>query len=185
MSNCMIVRRGRSKKLQTKTVAPSTSQQTVTPDSGYDGLSQVTVEAISPTKAAQTYTPGTSDQTISSGRWLTGKQTIKGDADLVAGNIKKGVNIFGVTGTLTSMSNENAILHIYVDVADATVTVSDRSGTYTETQGKSDGFNSGYDRLFVLPISDNDAHYFDVVTSSGRISTESLYAGDFKATYFT
>lgn len=51
------------------------------------------------TKAAATITPGTSDQTIASGTYLTGAQTIAGDADLVAGNIKKGVNIFGVDGS--------------------------------------------------------------------------------------
>ena len=51
------------------------------------------------TQAAQTITPGTSNKTIASGRYLTGTQTIKGDANLVAGNIKSGVSIFGVTGT--------------------------------------------------------------------------------------
>ena len=54
------------------------------------------------TQAAQTITPTTSNQTIASGTYLTGVQTILGDADLVASNIKSGVTIFGVAGSLTS-----------------------------------------------------------------------------------
>lgn len=50
-------------------------------------------------KGAQTYTPGTSNQTIANGQYLIGNQTIKGDSNLVAENIKQGVSIFGVTGT--------------------------------------------------------------------------------------
>lgn len=96
--------------LQAKTISPSTSQQVVTPDSGNDGLSKVTVNAISPTKGAQTYTPKTTNQTIPSGRWLTGTQTIKGDANLVPSNIKNGVTIFGVTGTAASSGK----YHYYV-----------------------------------------------------------------------
>lgn len=87
---------------ETKSVSPSTSSQTVTPTSG-KYLSSVTVNAISPTKSSATYTPTTYDQTISSGRWLTGTQTIKGDSNLVAGNIASGVSIFGVTGTYTTL----------------------------------------------------------------------------------
>lgn len=95
--------------LQSKTVSPSESTQTVSPDSGYDGLSKVTVNAISSTyigsdvtkKSAATYIPKTTDQSIASGQYLSGTQTIKGDANLVAGNIKSGVSIFGVTGTYT------------------------------------------------------------------------------------
>lgn len=52
-------------------------------------------------KTAQTYTPTTSDQTIASGQYLSEAQTIKGDANLVASNIRNGVSIFGVSGTLT------------------------------------------------------------------------------------
>lgn len=49
--------------------------------------------------AAQTITPGKFDQTIASGKYLTGAQTIKGDANLLTENIKSGVSIFGVDGT--------------------------------------------------------------------------------------
>lgn len=98
---------GSSSRLQTKTATPSESTQTINPDSGYDGLSSVTVNAVSRTyvgsgvtkKAAATYTPKTSDQSIAASQYLSGAQTIKGDANLVAGNIKSGVSIFGVTGT--------------------------------------------------------------------------------------
>ena len=57
------------------------------------------------TKAATTYTPSTTDQTISSGTYLTGTQTIKGDSNLVAGNIKSGISIFGVNGTYEGSSS--------------------------------------------------------------------------------
>ena len=100
-------------RLQSKTVLPSESQQTVSPDSGYDGLSDITVEAVSNTyigsgvtkKSAATYTPGTADQTIASGQYLSGKQTIKGDANLVAENIKSGVSIFGVDGAFAASNS--------------------------------------------------------------------------------
>lgn len=93
--------------LQSKTVSPSESAQTIKADNGYDGLSQVTVNAVSRTyvgsgvtkKSAAAYTPSTSNQTIAASQYLSGAQTIKGDANLVAGNIKSGVSIFGVTGT--------------------------------------------------------------------------------------
>jgi parallel beta-helix repeat protein len=61
-----------------------------------DGLVSGTI----PSKSAQTYTPGTSNQTITSGQYLTGNQTILGSSNLKAENIKSGVSLFGVTGSL-------------------------------------------------------------------------------------
>lgn len=52
-------------------------------------------------KAAQTYTPNTSDQTIAADQYLAGAQTIKGDVNLQPGNILSGVTIFNVPGSLT------------------------------------------------------------------------------------
>lgn len=74
---------------------------------GYVEAGTKTKTAQLPTKAAQTITPGTSDQKISSGRYLTGTQTIKGDANLVAENIKKGVSIFGVSGSYEGTAGED------------------------------------------------------------------------------
>lgn len=54
------------------------------------------------TKAAATITPGTSDQTISAGQYLTGAQTIKGSSYLQSQYIAKDITIFNVTGTLDS-----------------------------------------------------------------------------------
>jgi len=126
-------------KLQEKSITPTTSSQIVSPDSGYDGLSKVTVNAMPTatqatptisvssaglitasstqtagyvaagtksatkqlsTQAAQTITPGTSNKTIASGKYLTGTQTIKGDANLIPANIAEGISIFGVEGTM-------------------------------------------------------------------------------------
>ena len=50
------------------------------------------------TLAAKTYTPGTANQVIAASQYLSGAQTIKGDANLLAANIVSGKSIFGVKG---------------------------------------------------------------------------------------
>lgn len=48
-------------------------------------------------------TPSTTNQTISQG-YHSGSGVVYGDSDLVAGNIKSGVNIFGIDGSLVGLS---------------------------------------------------------------------------------
>lgn len=60
-----------------------------------------------PTQGAQTITPGATAKTIAAGRYLTGAQTIQGDPDLVPENIKSGVDIFGVAGSI-ALANKSS-----------------------------------------------------------------------------
>ena len=80
----------------------------------------VALTASVTTKAAAIITPGTTATEIAAGTYLTGKQTISGDANLVAGNIKSGTSIFGVTGSYSGL-----------DTSDATATAADIVSTKT------------------------------------------------------
>ena len=92
---------------QDKIVTPTEFKQYITADAGYTGLGTVAVNAISSTyigssvtkKTAATIMPSTKNQEIPTNTYLIGKQTILGDTDLIADNIKSGVQIFGVTGS--------------------------------------------------------------------------------------
>jgi len=82
---------------KTVSVTPTVSAGYVS--SGTAGNSSVSLTASVTTKAAATITPGTTNQEIAAGTYLTGKQTISGDSNLVSGNIVAGKTIFSVQGS--------------------------------------------------------------------------------------
>mgnify|MGYP004519896541 CR=1 FL=1 len=82
-----------------------TADQMLSGNVGYTSNGKVTGSIQR--QAAQTITPSTTDQTISSGKYLSGVQTIKGDTNLIPENIKKDVSIFGVLGELESTGGAN------------------------------------------------------------------------------
>ena len=140
--------------IQTKT-APSggtdTSDANATASDMLNGktayVNGVKITGNIPSKTAATYTPTTTDQTIASGQYLSGTQTIKGDANLKASNIKSGTSIFGVTGSyvgnegVTPVGTINIATNGTYDVtnyASAIVNVTGSgSGTSIETVGSS------------------------------------------------
>ena len=93
----------------------------------YDSSGTKTQGTI-PSLASQTITPGTSAQVISAGQYLSGAQTIAGDAALIASNIVSGATIFGVAGSAMTSGG--------VDVSDTTAQAANvQSGYYFYTSG--------------------------------------------------
>lgn len=108
---------GGSPKLQTKTVSPSISSQNVAPDSGYDGLSRVTVNAM-PTGSLSgisvnsngliTSSVGTSGY-LSSGTSKTLQLSTQGSKTITPGRSSQTVINSGTyaTGTITVSGDTN------------------------------------------------------------------------------
>ena len=57
------------------------------------------ITGIIPELNTQSYTPSTATQLISKEQYIKGDQIILGDTNLIPGNIKAGITIFGVDGT--------------------------------------------------------------------------------------
>ena len=153
---------GKKIVLQSKIVIPSTDVQSITADEGYDGLVDVTVNAIpdsyvepTSTKEATTYTPTTSDQTIASGIYLTGTQTIKGDANLIAENIVSGKSIFGVNGSASS--GGGGVETCTVNIRDISLPCAVAYTSYSEEKG-----------IFSEKISvDSNSDNIDIIVTKG------------------
>ena len=138
-----------------------------------------------PSRAAATITPGTEDKEIAAEQYLAGKQTIKGDANLLPANIKSGVSIFGVQGSMEEVQS--------VEQATPAITVSS-SGLITasatqEAGNVSAGTKSATKQLTtqgaktVTPSASEQVAVESGVYTTGQIKvasmlTESIVAGD-------
>lgn len=107
---------------------------------GYHNGSGKVTQSI-PTRGAATITPGTANQTaISAGYYASGNVIVAGSANLVPGNIRKGVNIFGKVGTF-----EGSAVNPFYLIKDG-------------------GFDATYGEKVVQYESQDVTAYFDSVT---------------------
>lgn len=127
---------------QTKTINPSVTEQTYTPDTGKDGFSSVTVKAV--------------DNTI--------------DANIQAGYIKEGVTILGVTGTFEGSATDQPTAgksSIVINataggkgLAGVTVTITNTEDSSVRFTGTTDANGRFYQQVnagtYTVSVSDNE-----------------------------
>ena len=126
---------------QTKTINPSVTEQTYTPDTGKDGFSSVTVKAV--------------DNTI--------------DTNIQAGYIKEGVTILGVTGTFEGSATDQPTVgksSIVINataggkgLAGVTVTITNTEDSSVSFTGTTDANGRFYQQVnagtYTVSVSDN------------------------------
>lgn len=132
-------------------------------------------------KAATTYYPTTSDQTIAAGQYLSGAQTIKAvsQQNLTAANIKKGVtvyikngsgNIYAVTGTAPVPSNRSGAF----TASGSTGTFQILNTTTNETRHYVEFTNLGFIPAAIIVEQFNHISGFDglnfFVTKNGQVT---------------
>lgn len=102
-------------KLTTLNVTPTSSSQHITPTGEFNGFSEVNVSAVA--LEEKTVTPSVSQQVItpSQGKYGISQVTVEAvdssiDSDIQPQNIKSGVNILGVDGTM--VGSESDVINI-------------------------------------------------------------------------
>ena len=127
------IQTGTTPVLDSLTITPTTSSQSITPPSGVDGYNSISVNAV----------------------------TSSIDSDITAGNIKSGVNILGVNGSVIELVGETR-----------NVSITSTSGnTFTPTSGK-----NGITSIKVTPT--NQARTVTPTTSGQSLTVNSGYSGN-------
>lgn len=177
---------GKDPVLQDKTVSPTTSQQTITADSGYDGLSKVTVNAMpTATQATPSITVNSSGLITASATQTAGYVTAGTKSATKQLTTQSAKTVTPTKSSQTAVAKDRyttgavtvaAIPAQYITTTDATATAADmRSGKTAYVNGAK----------VTGSIADFDGSYecSGESTGSGSNNAQWIYCNDLPTTY--
>lgn len=157
-----------------KSVTPTVSAGYVSSGSaGTVSVSGSNTEQLA-TQAATTFHPSTTDQTIASGKYLTGAQTIKGVllTNLSAGNIKKDVVV-----KVGDSADDDCVTSVTGTYEGGGTTPTGVKYIYTDIDGEGAWNVAGYEYCSVdyAPVWDGSLRYWFDIPSANYTQTISYY----------
>lgn len=167
---------GKVVQLQTKTITPTSSQQTVKPDTGYDGFSQVTVEAAEGqtiNNQNKTVSPTESQQSVTADSGYTGIGTVTVNA-IPSTYVGSGVSRKS-SSDLTASGATITVPAGYYESEASKAVASGTAGTPTATKGAVSDHS-----ITVTPSVTNSAGYISGGTKTGSgvtVSASELVSG--------
>lgn len=167
---------GGNYSLQSKTITPARSQQAITPDAGYYGLSDVLVGAIPENYHDVSSTTATAEDVLANKVFVTAEGRVTTGTMLNIGAVNKTIDA-GTRSYTVPKGYHNGLGTVSLNIQDITVTPKTTSQSIKPTQGKVI-YNVKVDPIPSQYVDTTDA----TATDAGLLVGQTAYVGGEKVT---